>query len=147
MKSYTFHVTQYGTSWYHSHYSNQYGNGVVGALVVKGPASANYDVDLGPYMIQDYYYETADRLHWKAELVANGAPPDSDNIMFRGKAKHASNGGGSYDRLVLTPGKKHLLRLINASVDNSFTITLVGHNVSPVPSFPSRHLINCWLCC
>ncbi|KAK4215801.1 putative laccase precursor [Rhypophila decipiens] len=134
MKSYTFHVTQYGTSWYHSHYSNQYGNGVVGPLIVRGPASANYDIDLGPYMMTDYYWQTADRLTLKAELVSNGAPPDSDNVLFRGKSVHPTNRtqGGSYDRLTLTPGKKHLLRLINASVDNSLTITLVGHNFTVI---------------
>ncbi|KAK3334531.1 Cupredoxin, partial [Neurospora tetraspora] len=132
MKSYTFHVTQYGTSWYHSHYSNQYGNGVVGALIVNGPASANYDIDLGPYMIQDYYRQTADRLHYVAELVQNGPPPDSSTITFRGKSINPTGSGGSYDRLVLTPGKKHLLRLINASVDNSFTISLVGHNFTVI---------------
>jgi FtsP/CotA-like multicopper oxidase with cupredoxin domain len=126
-------VTQYGTSWYHSHYSNQYGNGVVGALIVRGPASANYDIDLGPYLISDYYYETADRLHLRAELVSNGPPPDSDNILFRGKNINPKRAGsGSYDRLVLTPGKKHLIRLINASVDNSFVISLVGHNFTVI---------------
>lgn len=132
MKTYAFHVTQYGTSWYHSHYSNQYGNGVVGSLVVRGPASANYDIDLGPYHMTDYYHETADRLTLRSELVANGAPPDSDNIMFRGKAVHPTAGTGQHDRLTLTPGKKHLLRLINASVDNSFTVSLVGHNFTVV---------------
>ncbi|KAK4180245.1 putative laccase precursor [Triangularia setosa] len=134
MKTYDFHVTQYGTSWYHSHYSNQYGNGVVGPLIVRGPAAANYDIDLGPYMINDYYHETADRLHLRAELVSNGAPPDSDNILFRGKNIHplGASRGGSYDRLTLTPGKKHLLRLINASVDNSFVISLVGHNFTVI---------------
>ncbi|KAK3985882.1 putative laccase precursor [Cladorrhinum sp. PSN332] len=131
-KTYDFHVTQYGTSWYHSHYSNQYGNGVVGALIVNGPASANYDIDLGPYMISDYYHETADRLHLRAEKVANGAPPDSDNILFRGKNINPTGPGGSYDRLVLTPGKKHLLRLINHSVDNSFTVSLVGHSFTVI---------------
>ncbi|KAK4221188.1 putative laccase precursor [Podospora fimiseda] len=132
MKTYDFHVTQYGTSWYHSHYSNQYGNGVVGALIVNGPASANYDIDLGPYMMTDYYHETADRLHLRAEKVANGAPPDSDNILFRGKNINPTGSGGSYDRLVLTPGKKHLLRLINHSVDNSLTVSLVGHTFTVI---------------
>lgn len=132
MKTYDFHVTQYGTSWYHSHYSNQYGNGVVGSLIVRGPASANYDIDLGAYPIGDYYHETADRLHLKAELVANGPPPDSDNVLFRGKNINPLGAGGAYDRLVLTPGKKHLIRLINPSVDNSFTVSLVGHTFTVI---------------
>lgn len=99
---------------------------------MRGPSSANYDIDLGPYMISDYYYETADRLHLRAELVKNGPPPDSDNILFRGKNIHPSGRGGAYDRLKLTPGKKHLIRLINASVDNSFVVSLVGHNFTVV---------------
>jgi FtsP/CotA-like multicopper oxidase with cupredoxin domain len=82
-------------------------------------------------MITDYYYETADRLQRRAEMVTGG-PPDSNNILFRGKAVHASGNGGSYDRLTLTPGKKHLLRLINTSVDNSITVSLVGHTFTVI---------------
>ncbi|KAH6624065.1 multicopper oxidase-domain-containing protein [Chaetomium sp. MPI-SDFR-AT-0129] len=132
MKTYDFHVTQYGTSWYHSHYSSQYGNGIVGALVVHGPAAANYDIDLGPYLVGDYYHETADRLHLRAEQVSNGPPPDSDNVLFRGKNINPNGAGGAYDRITLTPGKKHLLRIINPSVDNSFTVSLVGHTFTVI---------------
>ena len=31
--TYTFKATQYGTSWYHSHYSMQYADGLQGPLV------------------------------------------------------------------------------------------------------------------
>lgn len=50
-RRYTFQATQYGTSWYHSHFTVQYGDGVLGAIQINGPASANYDIDLGPYAI------------------------------------------------------------------------------------------------
>lgn len=40
---------------YHSHFSNQYGDGVVGPMVFHGPAAANYDIDLGPYALTDWY--------------------------------------------------------------------------------------------
>ncbi|KAI7541231.1 laccase precursor, partial [Hortaea werneckii] len=52
-KTYSFQVTQFGTSWYHSHFSSQYGDGVVGPMIFDGPASSNYDVDLGPYVLSD----------------------------------------------------------------------------------------------
>lgn len=53
--------------------------------------------------------------------------------MFRGKNVHPTTAGkGSYDRITLTPGKKHLLRLINTSVDNSLTVSLVGHTFEVV---------------
>src|SRR6266511_2865296 len=58
-KTYTFLCTQFGTSWYHSHYSAQYGDGILGAIVINGPATSNYDVDLGSMTIQDWYYATA----------------------------------------------------------------------------------------
>lgn len=43
-KVYRFRATQYGTSWYHSHHSVQYGDGIVGPIIINGPASANYDI-------------------------------------------------------------------------------------------------------
>lgn len=53
-KTYTFKATEYGTTWYHSHFSAQYGDGTVGAIVINGPASANYDTDLGTYTLSDW---------------------------------------------------------------------------------------------
>src|ERR1700742_777442 len=37
-------LEQYGSSWYHSHYSVQYGDGVVGTIQINGPATSNYDI-------------------------------------------------------------------------------------------------------
>jgi laccase len=51
--TYTWTATQYGTSWYHSHYSTQYADGIRGPIIIHGPASANYDVDMGPVMVED----------------------------------------------------------------------------------------------
>ncbi|KAK2043561.1 multicopper oxidase [Colletotrichum somersetense] len=131
-RTYSFQLTQYGTSWYHSHFSSQYGNGVVGSIQINGPASADYDIDLGPYPITDWYYETADRLERKGELVVNGGAPPSDNILFNGKNINPLGPGGQYQKTRLTPGKKHRLRLINTSVDNAFTVSMVGHNFTVI---------------
>src|SRR6185503_3351648 len=56
----------------------------------------------------------------------------SDNILFRGKNINPAGSGGSYDRLTLTPGKKHLIRLINTSVDNSFVVSLSNHTFTVI---------------
>jgi len=45
--TYTWKATQYGSSWYHSHFAFQAWDGVFGPIVIQGPASANYDVDAG----------------------------------------------------------------------------------------------------
>lgn len=44
--TYEFQATQYGTTWYHSHFTLQYANGLLGPLVINGPATANYDEDV-----------------------------------------------------------------------------------------------------
>ncbi|KAH6646044.1 multicopper oxidase [Truncatella angustata] len=125
-KTYTFRATQYGTSWYHSHHSAQYGNGVFGSIHINGPASANYDVDLGVYPIFDYYHLTADqgvRLTQTQPL-----PPNSDNVLFNGtNINPADPSLGQYSIVTLTPGAKHRLRLINPSIEHNFQVSLVGH--------------------
>jgi FtsP/CotA-like multicopper oxidase with cupredoxin domain len=53
-RTYTFLATQFGTSWYHSHFSSQYGEGVLGPIVIYGPATSNYDIDLGAMPVTDW---------------------------------------------------------------------------------------------
>lgn len=38
-RTYTWHATQFGTTWYHSHFSVQYGEGLWGPLVINGEHS------------------------------------------------------------------------------------------------------------
>ena len=52
-RTYTWHASSYGTSWYHSHAFAQYGDGIRGPIVIHGPATANYDYDMGTVMIDD----------------------------------------------------------------------------------------------
>lgn len=127
-KTYQFKATEYGTTWYHSHFSGQYGDGVIGPLVIDGPATANYDIDLAPLMLQDWYYITAYQAGARAFNGGNGGPPPTgDNILINGKNKNAQ-GGGAYTRVSLTPGKKHRLRFINSAIDATFRVSLDGHS-------------------
>lgn len=153
-KSYSFVAAQYGTSWYHSHYSSQYANGIVGSIIIRGPASLPYDVDLGVFPISDWYYGSADNLFARVNDPTNpfvpgapGSPPPSSNIFLNGTNINPNGTGGEYAKIVLTPGKRHLLRLINPSVDNGFTVSIVGHAMTvvandfvPVNAFTTRHL-------
>ncbi|KAK4249145.1 extracellular laccase [Corynascus novoguineensis] len=130
-KVYRFRARQYGTSWYHSHFSAQYGNGVVGSIQINGPASLPYDIDLGVFPITDYYYLAADEL---VHMTQVGPPPFSDNVLFNGTAKHHETGDGEYATVTLTPGKRHRLRLINPSVENHFQVSLVNHTMTIIAS-------------
>lgn len=124
---YRFRAEQYGSSWYHSHFSAQYGNGVVGTIQINGPASLPYDVDLGVFPITDYYYKPADQI--VIDTRTQGPPP-SDNVLFNGTNIHPTNGGGAYSVTTLQPGKRHRLRIINPSTENHFQLSLVGHQMT-----------------
>lgn len=125
-KTYTFTLRQYGTTWYHSHFSSQYANGVFGAIQINGPSSANYDVDLGVYPINDFYLASAEEIVKASQLGASG--PTSANVMFNGTNVNLSGSGGAYSTIDLIPGKTHLLRLYNPSAQHHYQVSIVGHN-------------------
>ncbi|EHK98291.1 putative Laccase-3 [Glarea lozoyensis 74030] len=114
-KTYTFLATQFGTSWYHSHFSSQYGEGVLGPIVIHGPATSNYDVDLGAMPVTDWC-----------------PPPVADNGLINGTMVGTSGTGGRYHKNTIVKGKKYRLRLINTSLDNSFRVSLDGHNLTVI---------------
>lgn len=138
-KTYTFNATQYGSSWYHTHVSSQYAYGITGSIHIDGPASLNYDIDLGPFPISDWYYGSADQILLQVSdarhpFVAGspGSSPPSDNLLFNGTNINPVGGGGNYARVNLTPGKRHRLRLINPSVDNTYTVSIVNHEFTVI---------------
>ncbi|QIX00022.1 hypothetical protein AMS68_005539 [Peltaster fructicola] len=128
-RTYTFQATQFGTSWYHSHFSCQYGDGILGPIVIQGPATANYDIDVGPLPITDWYYPTVN-YHASITEHTNGSPPVADNALINGTM--TSSSGGAYALTKLTTGKRHRLRLINTSVDNHFMVSLDGHQIEVI---------------
>ncbi|KAF1984792.1 multicopper oxidase [Aulographum hederae CBS 113979] len=124
-KVYEFQATQYGTSWYHSHHSNQYGEGVVGTMIINGPATANYDEDLGVLPLTDWYYKPVFELLWSAMRVAGGPPP-SQNVLVNGTMVDG-NGKGKYQKLNVQKGKTYRLRFVNTAVDHLFHVSMDGH--------------------
>jgi len=129
IKTYQFQATEYGTTWYHSHFSHQYGDGVVGTVQINGPATANYDIDLGVMPMSDWTYETVFQAAARAfqNAQAGAGPPQPDNILINGTAKNA-NGGGSWNKVSIQSGKRYRLRLINTSVDTNLLVSLDNHN-------------------
>jgi FtsP/CotA-like multicopper oxidase with cupredoxin domain len=123
------------TTWYHSHFTNQYGDGVVGGIIINGPASANYDIDLGTYTVSDWYYMTAFQVGniTNQNLQSGQGPPPADNILVNGTNQNAA-GGGQYGQVTLAPGKKHRLRIINTSVDNNIRVSLDNHTFTVITS-------------
>ncbi|KAF2736345.1 laccase [Polyplosphaeria fusca] len=127
-KVYTFKATQYGTSWYHSHYAVQYGEGLIGGIVINGPSSSDYDIDLGFFPFTDWFHETM--FTTTARAIHQPRQPAADNILVNGSMTFQT--GGKYAVTHLTYGKKHLLRLANTGINNFLHVALDGHTFTVV---------------
>ncbi|KAH7096436.1 laccase [Auriculariales sp. MPI-PUGE-AT-0066] len=143
-RTYSFIAEQYGTTWFHSHYSAQWGDGVVGTLQINGPATEEYDIDLGPVMLSEWFaFQTAFQKAYAAERTG---PPVPDNFIVNGINVNPSNTTqGKRFQLKFVPGKKHRIRFVNTSVDTFFRVSLDGHNMTviqtdfvPIKSFQAE---------
>ncbi|KAL8709877.1 MAG: hypothetical protein Q9220_005493 [cf. Caloplaca sp. 1 TL-2023] len=148
--TYRFRATQYGTSWYHSHYSLQYGDGLAGPLTIHGPSAADYDEPKDPILMTDWNHRSAFQ---DFQIELGGAPPLQDSILLNGLGmiallasdsireltvvgSYAGGAGGLGIKYNTTfeRGKKYLLRLINHSVDTTFVFAIDNHNVTVMSS-------------
>ena len=135
--TYRFNADLYGTSWWHSHYSAQYAGGAMGAMIIHGPENADYDVDLGPVVLTDYYHEDyyailEDVMGTDLTKVA----PTSQNNLINGKGNYncslvtdnttcTENAGLS--KFQFTSGETHRLRLINAGAEGIQRFSIDDH--------------------
>ena len=134
--TYTFQALQYGSSWYHSHYSLQYADGLAGPMTIYGPSSANYDEAIDPILMTDWNHRSAFE-DWS--LAPDFGAPDMTNILLNGKGrynytdpKHPDLPIGQPERYskAFKPGRRYLLRLINTSLVTTFVFSIDGHNVT-----------------
>jgi FtsP/CotA-like multicopper oxidase with cupredoxin domain len=84
--TYTFRAMQYGTSWYHSHYSLQYADGLLGPITIYGPSSSNYDEGRDPILITDWSHRSAFK-DWQRELVPIPSFPTMNSVLINGVGK------------------------------------------------------------
>ncbi|TLS24808.1 hypothetical protein PpBr36_08867 [Pyricularia pennisetigena] len=136
--TYKFRATQYGSTWYHSHFTLQAADGVVGPLIIYGPATANYDNDMGLLFLSDWMHKSA--FEGWATSASKGGPPAPENTLINGtNTFNCANstdvncvGGGKKFEMVFEPGKKHLIRLVNVAVDAHFEFSIDGHELTVI---------------
>lgn len=136
--TYKFRVTQYGTSWYHSHFSLQSTEGLFGSLIFNGPATANYDEDLGPIFLQDWSHIPTFTA-WEAKQKWGITHSQTTTLIngintFNCSASLDPNcvGGGKKFEAVFKPGKKYRLRLINVAMDSQWRFSIDGHKLQVI---------------
>lgn len=131
--TYEWKAVQYGSSWYHSHFALQAWEGVFGGIVINGPATADYDEDLGHLFLNDWSHQTVDELYISAET--NG-PPTLDNGLINGTNVYgddddADQTGYRYNT-TLVDGTSYRLRLVNAAVDTHWKFMIDNHTLEVV---------------
>lgn len=122
--TYRWRATRYGTTWYHSHFSLQYSEGLLGPIIIQGPTIENWDIDLGTVLLQDWYHTPVFEV-WFTELQKPPVP--ADNGLINGKNKNGSI--GEYSEFVFKPGKKYRMRVINTSTDGQFKFSIDQHTM------------------
>ncbi|RMZ76593.1 hypothetical protein DV737_g4735, partial [Chaetothyriales sp. CBS 132003] len=133
--TYTWTATQYGSTWYHSHFALQAWEGVFGGIIINGPAASNYDEDLGMLFLNDWDHQTVDELYISAET---SGPPTLDNGLINGTNVYGddddSSQTGSRFSVGFTDGTSYRLRLVNAAVDTHFKFSIDNHTLEVIAS-------------
>lgn len=141
--TYRFRADLYGTTFWHSHYSAQYADGIFGPLVIYGPHdNAEYDVDLGPILLSDYYHTEYYTLieQVMAPASEDKLPPLSNNNLINGKMNYpcASAAGlpctpnAGISKFYWESGKTYRLRLINGGAEGIQKFSIDGYNLTVI---------------
>lgn len=153
--TYSFLADLYGSTWYHSHYSAQYSDGLFGGMIIHGPAHVDYDEDLGPVLLSDTYFR--DYYDLLGDIIGNDLNKTikaltSSNNLIQGKGTYdcslttlpcARNGG--YAKFHFDSGKTYRLRLVNAGTDafqhfsiDDHTMTVIANDMVPVVPYETN---------
>lgn len=120
-----------------SHFTQQYGDGLLGPLIINGPATADYDEDLGMLFLSDWSHIPASEL-WDA--ARQGAPPTLDGGLLNGTNTFDCTdstdanciGGGKKFETVFEAGKKYRIRIINSAIEGHFQYSIDGHSLTVI---------------
>ncbi|KAF2151520.1 multicopper oxidase [Myriangium duriaei CBS 260.36] len=141
--TYNWTATQYGSSWYHSHYSLQYADGALGPLTIHGPTSDHWDEPRYPVMMTDWGHNGAFQAIWGPP----GLGIQSTLLNGKGNVTRYNNAVANTTEIPQpfnitvssansTTGKanKYLLQLINTSFESNFVFTIDNHTFTVISS-------------
>ncbi|KAL3417370.1 Lcc2 [Phlyctema vagabunda] len=131
--TYTWNVTQYGSSWYHSHYSVQYADGAIGPITLHGPSSASYDEAELPILMTDWGHNSAFQMHLEnPSILLNGLGNITRyNNSFQNTLPIPEPYTLNFDSTSAQP-KQYLLRLINTAFDSTFNFSIDNHHLQVI---------------
>ncbi|OBT60652.1 hypothetical protein VE03_09932 [Pseudogymnoascus sp. 23342-1-I1] len=138
---------QYGTYWYHAHFSTQYTDGMVGPLIIHAPEEAKareeYDHD-EVIMLQDWYHDLSKDL--LPAYLASGnenKEPTPDNGLIQGtntfncslydeSSNRTCETNSTNAVFGVTQGSRYRYRLINVGAFAGFHFSVDNHTITVI---------------
>ncbi|GJC89121.1 oxydoreductase ptaK [Colletotrichum liriopes] len=114
----------------------------LGPMVIYGPSHVDYDYDLGPVTLSDYYHYPYETIALKAVAPTEDISvyiPRSNNHLINGRnnfncslstVNNTCNSNAPLSQFNFKSGKVHKLRLINTSVEAMHIFSIDGHNLT-----------------
>ncbi|KAI5204917.1 hypothetical protein E4T38_04493 [Aureobasidium subglaciale] len=133
--TYKWMAESYGFSWYHSHLTLQAYEGLFGPMYIAGPKSADYDVDAGHLIINDWSHIPVDDMYNDAQ-VAGVRTMDTgliNGMNINPAAKDGQPAGVRYTvPTEFVPGKKYLFQLLNSAIQSTYKFYIDGHKFTVI---------------
>lgn len=109
-----------------------------GPLIIHGPSSMNYDIDLGPWFLTDWYHEDVFSLEWLGLTTHLAAIPVSN--ILNGKGVFDCNPGNDtrctgeeeYYEVQFKKGKTYRISLVNTATLLTYQFWIDGHNLTVI---------------
>lgn len=107
--------------------------------ILNGPATADYDEDLGALFLSDWHHTNVWAL-WD-DTAKFGAPPSLDGGLINGTNTYNCSATsdptctgvlGAKHEMVFTSGTKYRLRLVNVAIDGHFQFSIDGHTLTVI---------------
>ncbi|KAF2729978.1 hypothetical protein EJ04DRAFT_501328 [Polyplosphaeria fusca] len=159
--NYTFRAMQYGSSWYHSHYSVQYADGALGPMTLHGPTWQPFDESKYPLLMTDWGHNSAFEALYpdinlkNPSILLNGTgnitrtnkdwphpldPPKQYTLHFEDAVVPIEGGK--------TRPKRYLMRIINTAFDSTFVFSIDNHKLNvvgadfvPIHNYTTTHIL------
>lgn len=113
-------------------------NGARGPVVINGPSSANYDIDVEPLLITDWYHadafsyfheEITDHAHYPTGTLLNGKGVFECDPA---SSPHCISSSGERHWVQFEKGKTHKLRIISSASLATYKFWIDGHNFTVI---------------
>ena len=117
-------------------------------MIIYGPETESYDVDLGPILLNDWYHSSyLDIVEQVMAPASEGLlPPVSNNNLINGKMNYPCSNttvnctpNAGVSKFQFQSGKKYRLRLINGGAEGIQKFSIDGYQLTVIANVSSNH--------